>query len=131
MNYNTKQKDAIKTLIEAKTVDFSAKEICQELADENVSQATVYRTIDQLAEQGRLKKIAAEHGEARYQYLDDCLESGHCYLKCDQCGQIEHVDCHIVSELASHIQDEHGFVTNPHDITLAGTCKNCTERTNS
>ena len=128
MTYNTKQKETIENHVKSKTADFSVKEICQELAEDKISQATIYRTIDQMSEQGKLKKSATNHGETRYQYLDDCDENGHCYLKCNQCGQIEHIDCKIVSKLAQHVEDEHGFIASPHDMILAGTCKNCAER---
>lgn len=125
MTYNTKQKDQILETISAKTSDFTIKEICAELAAKNISQATVYRAVEKLESEGLLKKLVGADGHTRYQHLDNCDERGHCYLKCDNCGAIEHVDCAMLSGLVYHIKNEHKFVTNIHQIILNGNCKNC------
>ena len=125
MAYNTKQKDQIFEAISAKTSDFTVKEICAELALKGISQATIYRAVEQLESDGSLKKLVGTDGHVRYQYMDDCDGLGHCYLKCDNCGTIEHVDCAMLSGLVQHIKNEHNFMTDKHQIILNGSCKNC------
>lgn len=125
MTYNTKQKDQIFEAISAKTHDFTIKELCAELADENISQATIYRAVEKLESDGSLKKLVGADGNIRYQYMDDCEGIGHCYLKCDNCGATEHVDCAMLSGLVQHIKNEHNFVADKHQIILNGSCKNC------
>ena len=127
MSYNTRQKELILSLIEERKTDFSIKEIYQELLqrNENVSQTTTYRIIDSLADAGKLRKTLGDDGSVRYQLLDECDGIGHCYLKCDNCGTIEHVDCAMLSGLVQHIKNEHDFMADKHQIILNGSCKNC------
>lgn len=125
MTYNTKQKDQICEAIAAKESDFTVKEIYAELAEKGISQATIYRAIEKLETEGVLKKLVGSDGRVRYQYMDDCDGIGHCYLKCDKCGNIEHVDCALLSGLVQHIENEHKFATDSHQIILNGSCKNC------
>ncbi len=125
MTYNTKQRDAIAELISAKTTDFTVKEICQELDGRGISRATIYRAIEKLESDGSLRKNVGSDGSICYQYMDDCDKRGHCYLKCENCGAIEHVDCAILSGLIYHIKNEHNFITDKHQIILNGSCRKC------
>ena len=125
MTYNTKQKDLIIEAISGKTGDFSVKEICAELAEKGISQATVYRAIEKLETEGVLKKLVGSDGHVRYQYMEKCDGIGHCYLKCDTCGATEHVDCALLSGLVHHIENEHDFSADSQQIILNGTCKQC------
>lgn len=124
MTYNTKQKDIIADYIADKTTDFSIRELCQELSDKDISQATIYRAIERLEERGVLKKTA-DAGEIRYQYIDDCDHRGHCYLKCNNCKKIEHVDCDGLQRLMKHVQREHSFAVDDSCIIINGLCKEC------
>lgn len=125
MTYNTKQKDQIFEVISSKTSDFTVKEICAELTEKGISQATIYRAVEKLEADGSLKKLVGADGNIRYQYMDDCDGIGHCYLKCDNCGTIEHVDCAMLSGLVQHIKNEHEFAADKHQMILNGICKNC------
>ena len=125
MTYNTKQKEQIFELISTRTQDFTVKEICAELADSGISQATIYRTIEKMEADGYLRKLVGSDGNVRYQYMDDCDKRGHCYLKCENCGAIEHVDCAILSGLIHHIKNEHNFIADKHQIILNGSCRKC------
>jgi Fur family ferric uptake transcriptional regulator len=126
MTYNTKQKSLILDLIAAKRSDFSVKEIYAELIarGEQIGQTTVYRVIEALVEDGKLKQSLGADGATRYQYLEDCNHSGHCYLKCRECGRIEHIDCEDISELEQHIVKKHQFEMDK-DFVINGKCEAC------
>ena len=127
MTYNTRQKQLITKLISEQSQEFSVKEIYNELTrlGEEVGLTTIYRVTDELIETGKLRKNIAADGTVKFQYLEDCDHNGHCYLKCDQCGRLEHTDCHLVRQLTQHVRDEHGFQADERNIIINGTCKRC------
>ncbi len=123
MSYNTKPKNYINEAIAQKTSDFSVKELCNEL--EGVSQATIYRVIEQMCQSGELKKTIAKDGQIRYQHLEECTHSGHCYLKCDNCGKLEHIDCEDFCDLTEHIKHQHHFAIDESNMVINGICEDC------
>lgn len=127
MTYNTRQKVKIQKIIVDQSREFSMKDIYNELIrlGEDVGLTTIYRVADEMIEAGALRKNIAKDGQVRFQYLESCHKNGHCYLKCDQCGRLEHTDCHLVNELVHHVADEHGFQANEKDIIINGTCRRC------
>lgn len=127
MVYNTRQKEIIEQAVSKKKRDFSAKELYLELvkAGEDVSQTTIYRVVENMAEKGQLKKTLGPDSAVRYQYLKSCNHFGHCYLKCNQCGRLKHIDCEDVSDLAAHINTEHKFKIDESNIVINGTCRSC------
>ena len=46
-----------------------------------------------------MKKIIKNDNTTYYQYLGECHEKNHIYLKCDSCGKLTHVDCGCIKEL--------------------------------
>lgn len=127
MTYNTRQKEIIEQFVRTKQGDFSIKELIAELLKrgEDVSQTTVYRIIDSLVESGVLKKTVSTDNQIRYQYLESCDHFGHCYLKCNNCGKLEHVDCEDLCDLTEHIRHEHKFAVDEANIVINGTCRSC------
>lgn len=127
MAYNTRQKELIRQLIISINRDFSAKEIFCKLtaAGEEVGQTTVYRIIDSMVEDGQLKKTLGEDNEVRYQYLESCDHFGHCYLKCNNCGRLQHIDCEDICDLTAHIERQHKFKVDDTNMVINGLCRSC------
>ena len=127
MTYNTRQKEIIEQFVRTKQGDFSIKELFAELLKrgEDVSQTTIYRIIDSLVESGVLKKTVSADNQIRYQYLEACDHYGHCYLKCNICGKLEHVDCEDLCDLTEHIKRQHKFTVDEANIVINGTCGAC------
>ena len=125
MSYSTKQKEIIAAKIAEEPGDFTIKSLCDALEGQDISRATIYRAIEQLETAGVLKKLVGSDGNVRYQYLDDCAERGHCYLKCKKCGRLDHVDCDDLSELEEHIMREHKFKVDEGDLIINGICEVC------
>ena len=127
MTYNTRQKEAIISLIQSKKTDFSVKEIYQELvkSGEEIGQTTIYRIIDGLVAVGQLQKTLGSDGSARFQFLEACDHFGHCYLKCNDCGKLEHVDCEDLCDLTEHIKRQHKFAVDEANIVISGKCRSC------
>ena len=125
--YNTKQKDVIINLIKDKKHEFTTKEIYNDL-DKKVGLTTIYRLIDSLVNEGMLTKNINSKNEASYQVLEICDKENHFYLKCDDCGDLIHIDCDYIEPLKKHILDEHNFKLNDNHIIINGTCNKCSKK---
>ena len=122
-HYETKQKDIISNCIKDHK-EFTINEIYDELKGK-VGLTTIYRKVDSLVENNKVKKYIGKDNVTYYQYLCDCDKSNHFYLKCDKCGNLEHVDCDCINELSEHISKNHEFELNKQNIVINGLCKNC------
>ena len=124
-NYRTKQRDSIMDYF-ARHPDacLSAKDIIEnpEIA---VGEATVFRCLAHLTAEGRLKKYVGAGGGALYQYQaeEDC--KGHFHLKCLQCGEIVHLDCHMMQDVGAHIAAHHDFEVDVSRTVIYGVCRAC------
>lgn len=125
-SYNTKQKDLILNVLKNKKKEFTVKDIYNEL-DNKVGLTTIYRLVDKLVLENRINK-SIKNNIVYYQYLEDCNEENHFYLKCDKCGSLVHIDCDCIIELSNHIFKEHNFRPNREKIIISGICSNCLGR---
>ena len=133
-NYNTKQKERIlHLLMENCTTHATAGSIAQYLQEQGtpVSVATIYRYLDQLAEEGIIRKYTLDSKTgACYQYIGtqhNCSE--HFHLKCVKCEKLFHVECDYLSDLNRHILAHHGFRVDHTKTVLYGCCKDCSDET--
>jgi Fur family ferric uptake transcriptional regulator len=96
-------------------------------AGEPVGQTTIYRHLEKLTEEGKLRKYILHEGKsACYQYVDDgakCRE--HFHLKCEQCGTLIHLECGTLNKIRRHIFKEHGFRINVLKTVFYGRCEHC------
>ena len=122
--YKTKQKNIILDIIKNQDNSFTIKDI-YEKAKDKVGLTTIYRLIDKLVEENKLNKTISSDNTTYYQYLSDCDEENHFYLKCERCGNITHIDCDCIKELTSHITKHHKFRPNKDHIIIDGICSKC------
>lgn len=127
--YQTKQRELILNYLAThQEHSFSAKEIYSACKRKGcpVGLATVYRQIDGLVQEGRVKKVLAEDNRGvRFQYLKDLERPGVFYCKCDRCGKITHADCKLLDQIAIHLDQEHGFCVDTGRSVLYGRCNAC------
>lgn len=122
--YKTKQKNIILDIIKNQDNSFTIKDIYEKVKDK-VGLTTIYRLIDKLVEENKLNKTISSDNTTYYQYLSDCDEENHFYLKCDRCGNITHIDCDCIKDLTSHITKHHKFRPNKDHIIIDGICSKC------
>ena len=125
MSYNTKQKNAILDVITKEKGTFTIKDIYNKMNKE-IGLTTIYRMVDKLVEEKILTKSISNDNTTYYQYLEKCNKENHFFLKCESCGDIEHVDCDCIEELSNHISKEHKFNLTDH-VIINGICKKCTK----
>ena len=129
--YKTKQQDfLISYLHEMKGKHFTAEDVRTHFESKQISIgiATIYRQLEKLVAEGTLQKyFIDEHSAACFEYSgENCkAEVPHFHLKCEQCGNLFHVECDEIQELSEHLQKEHGFAINPFRTVLYGICNAC------
>ena len=127
MKYNTKHKNEL-ILFLMKNADrhLTISEIHEELP--KIPQATLYRLMDSLCEDGLLRKYTiGPNSSCCYQYNSgSCHE--HFHLICERCGKLIHLQCDEVEHLLTHIKDEHGFMVDMSKINLYGLCEECQKK---
>lgn len=126
--YNTKQKEKLLIfLISNKNKFVSAEDIQRYVEKEkmNVGLTTIYRFLNSLEKQGKVRVDLKEHTKY-YQYIFDECEH-HYHLKCKECGQIVHLDCEELEEIKKHIYEEHKFIIDS-KFEIYGLCNKCFEK---
>lgn len=126
--YKTKQRSAILEYIEKnKDKQITANDILIYLnkKEYKASQTTIYRYLDKLVKEGKIKKYYSEEKSSScYQYVGrKCHE--HYHLKCIKCGEIIHLDNDIFSSIEKKIIEKYGFKIDNVKTILYGTCSKC------
>jgi Fur family ferric uptake transcriptional regulator len=87
--------------------------------------ATVYRTLELLADLGVVRRVHLDDGcEA---FAPTTVAHSH-YLICDSCQTtIEFEDCNL-SQLLNRIADQTGFTIEQHWLELVGRCPKCQKK---
>ena len=53
------------------------------------------------------------------------FHENHFYLKCNNCGNMIHIDCDCIGDLTDHIYKEHKFIPTKEHIIISGLCEKC------
>ena len=122
-SYKTKQREQILAVVKDKVGAFSAKELHQTL-NGKIGLVTIYRFLRKNKASGSLVSFS-KNNTTFYQYSDRCEKTDHFYLKCDNCGKLEYVDCKKIRGLNNHIMEKHHFKVLNDFIIINGVCENC------
>ena len=90
----------------------------------DISLATVYRTLDILADIGVLQKITFGDGPARYE-LTRSSPHYHHHLICTRCGRVTEFEEDLLEPLEQAVLAKTGFVVVDHEVKLFGLCPDC------
>jgi Fur family ferric uptake transcriptional regulator len=121
----TRQRHAVEAALGESAEFVSAQEIHARLRDggDGVGLATVYRTLQHLAEDGDVDVLRTAEGEAVYRR---CRSAGHHHhLTCRSCRRTVEVDNAAVERWARSVGEENGFVDVDHVVEVFGTCADC------
>jgi Fur family transcriptional regulator, ferric uptake regulator len=84
--------------------------------------ATVYRTLNALADEGVIDALSHRQGELCYRW---CGDEHHHHLVCASCHRVvELADCELDPWL-QRVSAQHGFVATGHRLEVAGLCAEC------
>ena len=120
----TKQRLAVAEALSSTEGFHSAQQIHELLArrGDQVGLATVYRTLQKLAEAGDVDMMRSEDGEAIYRR---CSDTHHHHLVCRVCGRTVEVEGPAVERWTRSIAEEHGYAEVSHTLEIFGTCPDC------
>jgi Fur family ferric uptake transcriptional regulator len=104
----------------------SAEEAHQKLRDrgEQVSLATVYRTLRLLSSMGLLRELELAEGGRRFELAGHDQRLHH-HLVCVRCGRIEEFESPAVLEAAEAAADRHGFRLLEGVLNVRALCPAC------
>lgn len=88
--------------------------------------ATVYRTLDLLAELQILKKMNFGDGRARYEFCESD-DHHHHHLICLNCDKVTEFEDDLLESLEAIISKKNKFHIVDHQLKFYGYCNNCQE----
>ncbi|RXR26135.1 transcriptional repressor [Oerskovia turbata] len=125
MQRMTRQRAAVSEALED-LPDFRSAQQLHELLrarGDAVGLATVYRTLQTMADGGDVDVLRTEDGENLYRKCE--RTEHHHHLVCRSCGTAVEIDGPTVETWASQVGAVHGFTDIQHTIELFGTCEAC------
>ena len=128
MQRMTKQRQAVLDEL-TRVSDFrSAQQIFEDLHSQGqrVGLATVYRSLQGLAEDGRVDTLRSTEGEVLYRSC--ASDHHHHHLVCRKCGFTEEIEQSQIESWVSAVAADHGFSDVEHSLELFGLCASCREK---
>jgi len=122
----TPQRRAVISVLHGEHVHLSAEQVlagARRVVPE-VSLATVYNTLNELASMGEISEIRLSDGTTRY---DPKIGPDHHHLVCDGCGLTFDVDPTGVGGLALPPDQRFGMTVAQVEVVFRGLCSNCAE----
>ncbi len=101
----------------------SAEDIYQEVKREypNISLATVYKTMEMLAEQNLISKVTQLHDIVRY----DCNNGVHHHFVCIKCKRIVDVEDEALNNIIIPKEINKNFKILKYQVQFDGICRDC------
>jgi Fur family transcriptional regulator, ferric uptake regulator len=121
----TRQRAAVAAALQAIGEFRSAQQLHEALRTrgDGVGLATVYRTLQALAEAGEVDALRTDDGEQVFRWC--ARREHHHHLVCRLCGSTVEIDGPPVEAWAQMVGDDHGFSDVGHTIELWGVCSGC------
>jgi len=101
----------------------SAEDVYQKVKKEhpNISLATVYKTLEMLAEKDLIAKVTPLHDIARY----DCNNLFHHHFVCLRCKKIVDIENEALNKLSVPDELDQGYKIHGYRVQFEGLCNNC------
>ncbi|HZX03520.1 Fur family transcriptional regulator [Kribbella sp.] len=121
----TRQRAAVLAALQASGQFLSAQELHRVISkgDTSVGLTTVYRTVRDLAQAGRIDMIREQDGSRLYRHRRAVGHSH--YLVCRCCLRSWPVDSEVVELWAEAAAESAGFTGVEHTVELTGICAQC------
>ena len=102
----------------------SSEDIIKHLKEKNINVGltTIYRFLNSLEKQGKVRIELREHTKYYQLILDECCD--HYHLKCSKCGAMFHLECEEMQEFNEHLLKNHNFCMDSKSV-IYGTCSDC------
>ena len=131
-SYHTEQKKLLLEYLSAHkdnslTIDEISEGIAASAEETSApGKSTVYRLINKLLEDGKVKKFSRTGTrQAAYQLVEGRHCSAHLHLKCTECGRLFHMKDQLSDELIKKISADQSFAVSQAETVLYGKCRFC------
>jgi Fur family ferric uptake transcriptional regulator len=117
---------AVIDLLATQPCALTAAEIEEDLRRQGhrVGLASVYRTLELLADMRLVGRLDVGQGIARYEALTPDGEHHH-HLVCDHCGRVIPFDDDELEQTIDRLTHKVRFQVAEHDVVLHGACRSC------
>ncbi len=122
MKYSKQRELILKILTENvvhPTADFVYEKIKKEMP--TISLATVYRNLNQLAENGMIKKVESLDGSVRFDYNTH----PHHHFICTSCNKVYDISHDIFPDPEEKVFVGTGMIVKSYDFSFKGICADC------
>ena len=131
-HYQTAQKKILTDfMMKHSEKTFSVEELCDEMEKEYEGRelpgkSTVYRLIQQMVEEGTVKRMMKEHSRKfAYQLAGGDHCALHLHLKCMDCGKLLHMDDDESLKIMTQVFEKNHFSVDGKMTVLVGKCNEC------
>ncbi len=123
---NTIQKKLVLETVQQLQRHITADEVYQTILKKHpkIGKGTVYRNLNILVEEGKIRKIEIPNGSDFY----DFTLKNHYHVRCLKCQNLFDVDMDEIDNIYHLIHDTHGFKFLDYDILFKGICPNCSKK---
>ncbi len=124
----TQRRTVLKVFIEHPGEHLSAEDVYSILRgeDTDIGLATVYRSLELLAELDILQKMEFGDGCSRYEVgTMSPDEHQHHHMICMRCGRVTEFPDDLLDALEQNISQKSGFKIIDHQVKFFGYCKEC------
>ena len=125
--YETKQRSILLAFFAAHPDEsIPVSSITAALSSSGISQASVYRNLSLLENDGIIQRVAKEgFREASFRYLkaEGCRK--HLHLSCTKCGRTFHLDLPSTENLIASVKNDARFEIDSSSTVLYGICSYC------
>jgi len=120
------RKTILKVLLDNEEKHLSAEDIYQIVKHHypEIGLATVYRTLELLADIDILQKMNFDDGKARYEFSSHD-EHHHHHLICLKCGKVIEFNDDLLDVLEKTISEKKDFEVLDHKLKFYGYCSKC------
>ncbi|HZJ88876.1 MAG TPA: transcriptional repressor [Sphaerochaeta sp.] len=103
-----------------------AEEIYKSIATTHpsISRATVYRNLNVLVEEGKIRRIRVLGGPDHYDYHLDT----HSHIQCTECGEVGDVKILTEVDINESTVDTHGYELSSFEVVFNGICPDCQKK---
>ena len=122
VNYS-KQREIILDTLKENVVHPTAEYLYEKIKskDPKISLATLYRNLNQLTQNGIIKKIDGLETSSHF----DHNTHKHYHFICSKCNRVFDISADVAPDLIEKTENTTGFEIQSHDIVFTGICKEC------
>ncbi len=127
----TPQREATVTvLLENEADHLSAEDVFLKVKERapEIGLATVYRTLELLAELKIVDKINFGDGVARFDLRKEGAIRFHHHLVCMSCGDVDEIEEDLLDEVEKKVESDYHFLIMDHRLTFHGICNKCADK---